>query len=476
MKKWTTAQRYAAYSTYSDATLTQLIAAQRTSRWHLNYHVQPRSGLLNDPNGFSYFNSRWHLFYQNFPFGGVHGLKSWRHVSSSDLFNWQEDDLSLLPQAPYSTQGVYSGSAIPINDQLFLMYTGNVRTDDGGRISTQLGAWVDANQHLTTTDLPLINQATGYTAHFRDPQILHVDGHYYAILGAQRADLQGQILVYRADTATGPWSLVGPLDLGHRDLGYMIECPNLAFVDGHVVLLFCPQGLDRERVPYANVYPNMAIVADDIDWQTARLINPGPLTNLDLGFDSYATQVVNGPDGQAHTISWLGLPDTTYPSDAEGWQGCLSLVKTLHVIDGQLQQKPVAFPESDVPFDPFRDTLKGQEVLYVDLPAAVNGQLTLGNAKERLVLNVTAGQLTIDRHAAGAAVGSTFGDTRTLPLSAGPHHLALYLDRSTFELFIDDGAQVASGRFFPQDDTPWHLTSTLNTPVRLTGQRLPTLY
>lgn len=476
MATWTTRQRYATYDTYSETTLQKLIAAQQDSRWHLNYHIQPRSGLLNDPNGFSYFNGRWHVFYQNFPFGAVHGLKSWRHLSSTDLVHWQEDDLTLDPQAPYSTQGVYSGSALPVNDQLFLMYTGNVRTTTGERISTQLGAWVDQNDQLRQSDLPLITQPNGYTAHFRDPQIFNVDGTYYAILGAQRSDLQGQILLYRSEQPTGPWSLVGPLDLGHTDLGYMIECPNLAFVDGHVVLIFCPQGLDRHRVPYANIYPNMVIIADGIDWQNARLVNPGPLTNLDLGFDCYATQVVNGPDEQAYAISWLGLPDTTYPSDAENWQGCLSLVKNLHVINGHLRQTPVALPRTTQSFDPFRDTLKGQEVLNFDLTTPSTGTLTLGNNAEALTLAFDGQTLTIDRRSAGLPVGTDHGNVRQLPLAPGRHQLSLYLDRSSFELFIDNGDQVASGRIFPHSSDPWHLTTDLDGALTVTGHRLPKIY
>jgi beta-fructofuranosidase len=34
-------------------------------------------GLLNDPNGFVWYNGRYYLFYQWFPFGAVHGMKHW---------------------------------------------------------------------------------------------------------------------------------------------------------------------------------------------------------------------------------------------------------------------------------------------------------------------------------------------------------------------------------------------------------------
>ncbi|WP_227986001.1 hypothetical protein, partial [Streptococcus ruminantium] len=36
--------------------------------------------------------------------------------------------------------------------------------------------------------------------------------------------------------------------------------------------------------------------------------------NLDDGFECYATQLFNAPDGRALSISWLALPDVEYPT------------------------------------------------------------------------------------------------------------------------------------------------------------------
>lgn len=35
--------------------------------YRLNYHVCPEHGWINDPNGFSYFQGYYHLFYQYYP-------------------------------------------------------------------------------------------------------------------------------------------------------------------------------------------------------------------------------------------------------------------------------------------------------------------------------------------------------------------------------------------------------------------------
>ena len=74
-------------------------------------------GLLNDPNGFSYFDGKWILFYQNFPFGAAHGLKSWMQLESDDLVHFTETGVKVLPDTPLDSHGAYSGSAMQFGDQ-----------------------------------------------------------------------------------------------------------------------------------------------------------------------------------------------------------------------------------------------------------------------------------------------------------------------------------------------------------------------
>lgn len=39
------------------------------------------------------------------------------------------------------------------------------------------------------------------------------------------------------------------------------------------------------------------------------MVDVSGLHNLDYGFEAYATQGFNAPDGRAYAVSWLGLPD-----------------------------------------------------------------------------------------------------------------------------------------------------------------------
>ena len=60
--------RYRAYSDWSKEEIAKINENVNQSPWHASYHIEPRTGLLNDPNGFSFFNGKYNLFYQNWPF------------------------------------------------------------------------------------------------------------------------------------------------------------------------------------------------------------------------------------------------------------------------------------------------------------------------------------------------------------------------------------------------------------------------
>ena len=64
-KPWTSAERYRPYADYSTDYITALTTAVDKSAYRNSYHIQPKIGLLNDPNGFSFFNGKYHLFYQH---------------------------------------------------------------------------------------------------------------------------------------------------------------------------------------------------------------------------------------------------------------------------------------------------------------------------------------------------------------------------------------------------------------------------
>ncbi|GAA6237718.1 sucrose-6-phosphate hydrolase [Apilactobacillus micheneri] len=451
-KYWTMERLDRLYKDWDPKVLTDLKAKIAKSNWRLGYHIQTETGLLNDPNGFSYFNNQWHLFFQAFPYGGVHGLKSWPHMVSDDLVNWKNTNKPMVPDRYYDRHGCYSGSAINVDDKLFLMYTGNVFEDDDEyrRHPYQDGAWMDKDNNIEKLSEPLIDNAPALiTGHFRDPQILKHGDYYYAILGAQNIDNEGEILTYRSKHVDKGWKFYKVMDLGHDNLGYMAECPNLGFVDGKVVLIFCPQGADDTKFSYDNVHPNAYITADDFDWENMKLINPSAMHQVDEGFDFYATQLFNAPDGRLLESAWIGLPDTEYLSDDEGWEGALTMVRELHIKDGRLIQTPVK--ENDSLIGEKDNVENGMQL---DKQSLINFDVEDGKDNEMLINSDDSYlKLSFDRdsHKLNLTRKNIGEDAESRNVLLGSSRLqdcAIYFDNTVFEIYINDGQRTMTGTFF----------------------------
>ena len=61
------------------------------------FHLTPRVGWMNDPNGFSYYNGKYHMFYQYYPYRPFWGPMHWGHAVSEDLLHWNYLPTALAP-------------------------------------------------------------------------------------------------------------------------------------------------------------------------------------------------------------------------------------------------------------------------------------------------------------------------------------------------------------------------------------------
>lgn len=92
------------------------------------FHFVSPESTLNDPNGVSFWQGRWHLFYQGyppdeFPEPGDRNKRRqhWGHAVSEDLIHWRD-----LPYAIYpgTERMVFSGSTVVEKDRVVAFYPG----------------------------------------------------------------------------------------------------------------------------------------------------------------------------------------------------------------------------------------------------------------------------------------------------------------------------------------------------------------
>lgn len=444
-----------------------------------SFHLAPPQGRLNDPNGLVVRDGVYHAFFQYGPSFPRERLVYWGHASSTDLINWRQHAPAIAPDSWYDRSGAYSGGAVVHDGKVWLYYTGNVKTEAGVRESYQcLVSTADLETFSKDPDNPLIaGPPPGYTAHFRDPQVVAEADGWRMCIGAQRDDLSGCVLVYRSDDLR-TWTLDGELglpDSGGRfeRFGYMWECPNLLRVPDEVtgeywdVLIFCPQGVGPIGDQFQNIFPCGYLIGR---WDGHALRQTGEFIELDRGFEFYAPQAFASEDGQAKEpvlLGWLGnASEDDQPSLTDhGWVHLLSVPRRLSVRNGRLIQRiaPAGLDprgarsaqklviegavvcDESVGLAELRDQRSFVLDAEIDQAAASSWELRLQSGASKVVFSFERGRLTVDRR----ATRYPHGQLRTIDLPDDEVlRVQLVHDRSATELFIGDGHTVFSLRSY----------------------------
>ena len=316
MRTWTTEERYRVL--HSADEIIGLHEKIVSSEYRQKFHVQPITGLSSDPNGFVYHKGTWHLYYQYCPWGAVHGLKFWYHVTSTDLVHWTNAGIGMWPDTFFDNKGCHSGSAFSAGDDLYLFYTGNHRDENWVRTPYTCAAKLGPDGKPVKLPEPLFGPRPDYSEHQRDPKIVYVPEQkkYFIFIGAQSMDKKGRALIYTSESLLEGWKFAGELKVpGFEDFGGMWECPCIVRISGKDILIFSPQYTKlpgRAESTNHNIY-----MIGSMDYETLTFTPDDTYHYLDFGFDFYAAQFaanVNDPE-MAVLIGWIGLPDNHYPTE-----------------------------------------------------------------------------------------------------------------------------------------------------------------
>lgn len=151
------------------------------------------------------------------------------------------------------------------------------------------------------------------------------------------------------------------------------------------------------------------------------------------------------------------------PSKREGWAGCMTLARELSESNGKLIQRPVREAESlrqlyqPVP----ADKVDSKRVLQENAQAveiqlrwdcqkshAEHYGLQLGTGM-RLYIDNQSGRLVLWRYYPQENIDGY----RSIPLTQDePLDLRIFIDKSSIEVFINDGEAVMSSRIYPQPE------------------------
>ncbi|WP_152970734.1 glycoside hydrolase family 32 protein [Bacillus sp. FJAT-28004] len=438
--------------------------------YRLHYHMMPPAGWMNDPNGMIYFDGHYHLFYQHDPYQAKQGPMHWGHARSKDLVRWEHLPVALAPSEDYDKgehggQGCWSGSAVDNNGVLTLIYTGHV----DGKIPEEVQSLATSTDGVTFHKYaanPVIGDSPDAQRFgFRDPKVWKHEDKWYMVVGYGKDGLGKGIIYTSSDLLS--WEYQGAAAQSDGTMGDMWECPDLfPLGEGNQhTLLISPMNI----APIKNLY-----LSGTFDYDSCRF-EKQHVGQIDYGFDFYAPQTLKDDQGRRIMIAWMNIWGATMPEQAHGWLGGMTLPRELTLAaDGTVRSNPV----------PELTALRGQHVTAADVVLADDKLVMIdgvqgdsiemdivfdlagtdatevgirvrssedGTAYTEISYSISEQKVYMDRNLGGAGDGGISAAPLEM-LADGRLQLRLFLDRSSIELFADEGRIAITNRIYPRPD------------------------
>lgn len=462
-----------------------------------NFHFTPKKGWMNDPNGMFYYNGYYHLYFQHYPDSTVWGPMHWGHAISTDMITWKEQPIALNPD---ELGYIFSGSAVVDIDNtsgfgkdgkvpIVAMFTYHDMAKEKAKVvdvESQAIAY-SLDEGLTWTKYSgnpvIINPGI---RDFRDPKVSWdaIHNKWIMVLAAQN-----KTMFYESKDLK-KWDLLS--DFGgnfNKDLGThggVWECPDLfpLPVDGtdevkwvHLVSINPggPNGGSATQYFIGDFDGTTFTMDNDFE---AELIKNHDFW-IDFGKDNYAgvtfSNISTGKGGKL-LMGWMSNWEYANVVPTEEWRSAMTMAREIKLIKteksyriafipvNELQgYKGVKFKKENITITEKLELVKSKQINLSSAEVKFNisdmknsgFEFSLSNAKgDELVFGFDAetNRYFIDRKKSGEV---DFEKRFASKISYAPRtsknnnlHGLFLLDKTSIELFFDEGETVMTEIFF----------------------------
>lgn len=441
-----------------------------------SFHGMPAAGWTNETHGATYFNGKYHVFFQKNPNGPYMSRLNWGHIVSDNLYKWEEDPTAVSPEEAYDKKGCWSGCVFT-DDELTggkpnIFYT----AVDYGRATIAQAQPAD-DDLLTWTKKsgnPVINgRPNGLTDDFRDCYVFRNGTDLYMIVGSSKNGV-GVTTLHKYDKSTKTWSNDGKLFFSGSNAnqdGTFWEMPNITKIGDKWLFTATPL---NTGVGVRTLYWTGNINADGTFAPDSR--TPKTVEMAGFSKDGYGllSPTIFQKDGK--TLMLGIVPDKLAGSEnyKMGYAHTYSLPREISLDSkGNLIQKPFSglaamrsetsfkMTDFDLTAEKDLDPVQGRSLELSAKFVVGNGDFGfsfLGNGDKKVTLTYqpNSGMLSLDMSGINRIVndgvfGGVYNYALPTPVAMGEEMtLKVFVDHSIIDIFVND-TYAASVRVFPRD-------------------------
>lgn len=414
------------------------------------YHHTPAYGWMNDPNGMFFKDGVWHLYFQHNPYGSQWENMTWGHSTSTDLIHWtfQGD-----PVQPDAWGSIFSGSSVVDKNNtagfgenaIVALYT------SAGENQTQSMAYsTDNGKTFTKYDgNPII---TSNVPDFRDPHMFWNEDikKWNMILAAGQ-----QMNIYSSDNLKD-WKFESSFGAEYGSHGGVWECPDL--------MKMKVRGTDKEKwMLVCNINPGgpsggsaTQYFVGDFDGHKFTCESKPEVTKwMDYGKDHYATVTFdNAPNGRHVALAWMSNWQYANQVPTLQYRSANSVPRDLGLFEYKGNTYCSVTPSEEITAARSKKPSKSlSEACEMVVNLKGDATITLSNSKgEKVVMTYKAKDETfsMDRTLSGKTdFSSDFAAITTAPVYGKMNKLRIFIDKSSIEVFDNDGKMAMTNLVFP---------------------------
>ena len=414
------------------------------------YHHTPAYGWMNDPNGMFFKDGVWHLYFQHNPYGSQWENMTWGHSTSTDLIHWTFQGDPVLPDA---WGAIFSGSSVVDKNNtagfgenaIVALYT------SAGENQTQSMAYsTDNGKTFTKYDgNPII---TSNVPDFRDPHMFWNEDikKWNMILAAGQ-----QMNIYSSDNLKD-WKFESSFGAEYGSHGGVWECPDL--------MKMKVRGTDKEKwMLVCNINPGgpsggsaTQYFVGDFDGHKFTCESKPEVTKwMDYGKDHYATVTFdNAPNGRHVALAWMSNWQYANQVPTMQYRSANSIPRDLGLFEYKGNTYCSVTPSEEITAARSKKPSKSlSEACEMVVNLKGDATITLSNSKgEKVVMTYKAKDETfsMDRTLSGKTdFSSDFAAITTAPVYGKMNKLRIFIDKSSIEVFDNDGKMAMTNLVFP---------------------------